>query len=122
MSKIRDFLRKLIGRVDKVKLVRDLLLLVFGAFFVYLSPAVSDLTNVSNWPDFNRIFQANPILPWIILIPFVALILMLVFIHKIDNWVDSKQDDKLDKMVKLLEAMAEKQGVDTKFLKKNKTS
>ncbi len=79
-----------IGRVNKVGVLRDLLLMGFAAFFIFLSPTLSELLTASNWSELNKIFQANQLLPYILVLPFVVLVLMLVFVHKIDNWEDQK--------------------------------
>ena len=62
----------------------------FAAFFIFLSPTLSELLTASNWSELNKIFQANQLLPYILVLPFVVLVLMLVFVHKIDNWEDQK--------------------------------
>ena len=73
-----------------MKLVRSLLFAIFLLFFAYLSPALSELFNVSNWAELDKIFQTNPSLPYLLMIPFGLLCLMLVFIHQIDKWEDGK--------------------------------
>jgi hypothetical protein len=94
--------RRFVGRINKMKVVRDLILIVFALFFAYLAPALSELLNTSNWAELDKLFQANTILPYLLMMPFVVLGLMLFFIHKIDKW----EDDKAEKRHKeLLEAI-----------------
>lgn len=79
-----------------MKLIRDLLLILFPLAFVYFAPVFSELTKISNQEQLNILFRTNPILYLMILIPIGILVFMLVFIHKIDAWESQKTDEKAD--------------------------
>ena len=87
LNKLASLIRRIVGRINKVKLARDILLIVFALFFAYLAPALSKLLNAANWSELDKIFQANPTLPYLLMFPFVTLGLMLFFIHWIDKWM-----------------------------------
>lgn len=97
MNKVKASLQKLIGRIDKVKLIRDLLFMGFAAFLVFLSPTISELLTVNNWSELNELFQANQLLPWLVMLPFIVLGIMLCFARKIDAWESRETDKKADK-------------------------
>lgn len=103
MIKLKASLRKIIGRVDKVKLVRDLLLIVFLATYTYFSPLVSELSKVGNTEEFNQLVLNNPIIYYVLLIPVAILIGMLLFIHKIDSWEDKKAENRHKDLLKAIQ-------------------
>ena len=69
----------------------------FAAFLVFLSPTISELLTVNNWSELNELFQANQLLPWLVMLPFIVLGIMLCFARKIDAWESRETDKKADK-------------------------
>ena len=61
-SSITSLIRRIVGRINKVKLVRSLLFAIFLLFFAYLSPALSELFNVSNWGYYLHLVESRFIL------------------------------------------------------------
>jgi hypothetical protein len=51
MNSLKAFLRKLIGRVDKLRTGRDALFIVFGFFLTILLPAINTLVNPATWSN-----------------------------------------------------------------------
>jgi hypothetical protein len=104
-KRIVTLLRRIGRRIDKVELVRDLLLVVFLATFGYFYPAISDLIRLWDSPSFNKVVLDNPMLYLVILMPFGILGLMLLFIHKIDAWVDVKAERRHQELLKAIRSI-----------------
>lgn len=60
MSKIRASLKKLIGRVDKVKIVRELLMVALIPYGAFLYKFISEVQALSKLEDINRLMQTQP--------------------------------------------------------------
>lgn len=101
---ITSLLRRIVRRIDKVKVLRDLILIIFVLLFAYLAPTLSELLNAGNWDEFNRIFQDNQLLPYIVALPFVVLGLMLLFIRTIDKWEDDKAEKRHQALLEAIQS------------------
>lgn len=105
MAKIKTSLLKIIGRINKVKLVRDLILIALVPYIAFLAPALSQLTDAKNQDELNRLFQAQPLLYWFLLAPFAVLGVMLLFIHKIDAWEDAKAEKRHQELLEAIKGI-----------------
>ena len=85
-----------------MKIARGLLFVVFVLLFVPVTQALSEMLTTRNWDDVKAIFINNPMIAAIIAIPIICLVLILLFIHKIDKWEGEKAEKR---HAELLEAI-----------------
>jgi hypothetical protein len=92
-------LLKQIGRrVDKVKFVRELILIAFNALIFGLAvPFVATMLTMNQRGDFTPFLIQNPAFLFIITTPFILLAIPAYFIHKIDDWEDKKANGRFEK-------------------------
>ena len=95
-------LKRIIGRIEKVKIARGILFLMFVLLFMPVTQALSEIATISNWSDAKNMFATNPIFWLIIVIPIIVLILILLLIHKIDKWEDKKAEKRHDELLKAI--------------------
>lgn len=110
MTKIKTSLLKIVGRINKVILVRDLILVAFISLLAYVAPSYAELLKPSKLLELYNSIQANPVLITLLLpllLPFAILITMLGYIQKIDIWEDAKA---IKRHEELLQAIKESKG------------
>jgi hypothetical protein len=99
MISLKASLKRLLGRIDKVKLVREIIVLAMVAYVGWLWNFVTDLKSLSLTTNFDYLAQNTPFY-FVIISPFVILIIAILFVRKIDNWEDKKSNDRHSEIVK----------------------
>jgi hypothetical protein len=99
-----SYLQKLLGRVDKVKLVREILVVLLVPYAIFLYKFFTDLQSLSKISNFNLLMQ-NTGLFLVIILPFVGLIVAILFIRQIDNWEDSKGNKRHKELLDSIDSL-----------------
>jgi uncharacterized membrane protein len=82
--------KQIVGRIDKVKLLRDIILIFVVFVLGIVFPFVNEMLKPDELSKFSESIGDNYII-WILLaIPFLVLILMACYINQIDTWEDAK--------------------------------
>lgn len=83
-----------------MNLVRDLFLIFFAMILIPVMPAYAEILNMSNWDELRTLFASNPLIIVSFAIPLILLIILMLFIHKIDTLVDGKSEKRHEELLK----------------------
>ncbi len=97
-----SLLKRIVGRIDKVKLVRDIFLTILVLTSGFLFQYIGDLNRMS-FTDMMEFLSTGTLSAILFIIvfsmPFLLVGLLLIFIRKIDAWEDEKMDDRFNELV-----------------------
>lgn len=91
MSKIRDSLNRLKGRIFNMRTLRDVLFIIFGFFLTILLPAINELVKPSTWADPKALQTLHSPVFWF---GFIGIIALLIFGFRILRALDNKIEGK----------------------------
>ena len=96
---LASLLRRIVGRINEMRLVRDFCLIVLAILFALTYPLISEALNSKNWAELVNILKDNPLIIIIMAMPFIGLGVLMFFIHQIDKWEDAKANKRHNELL-----------------------
>lgn len=104
MLNLKVSLKRVIGRIDKMRLLRDILLVLFTLVFTQVLPFVNELLDPSKQAGLIKILIDNPLIAAVLMIPFICLFVLIVYIHQIDTFENSDVAKRHTELLKKIDS------------------
>jgi hypothetical protein len=104
MPKITNFLKRLLGRIERMSLLREMLLIALVPCILFAYKFYDDLQSLSKAKDFNTLAQNTPF-DFVIVLPYLGLLIILVGVWWIDHRDSKKQDKRHEDLLEVINGL-----------------